>query len=92
MPAEGPSERYWDRQDLTRRLRRIEGQARGVQALVARGASCQAIQTQVAAMQGALDSVRRVVEACRVAEAINEGAGPFDADAIRRALRQGIGS
>ena len=86
----GPTGRYWDAQDLLRRLRRIEGQTRGIQALVARGASCKEVETQIAAVRGALDGVLRVVEACRVAEAIEEGAGPLDSARIRSAVRRGV--
>ena len=82
--------RYWDPEDLNRRLRRIEGQARGVQALVRRGAGCKEIETQIAAMHGALLSVRRVVEACRLADAIERGVGPLDREAVRRSIREGV--
>ena len=86
----GPTGRYWDPKDLMRRLRRIEGQARGVQALVARGARCKEIETQIAAMQGALTGVLRVVEACRVAEVIDREIGPFDPEIVRRSIRRDV--
>lgn len=43
--------------DIRNRLRRIEGQARGVQRLLAEDASCEAIITQLAAMKSALHHV-----------------------------------
>lgn len=86
----GPTGRYWDPQDLTRRLRRIEGQARGIQALVARGARCKEIETQIAAIQGALSGVLRVVEACRLAEAIEQRVGPLDRELVRQSIRRDI--
>lgn len=90
MPDSGPTGRYWEPQDLLRRLRRIEGQARGVQALVARGARCKEIETQIAAMQGALNGVLRVVEACKVADAIEREVGPLDPEMIRRSIRRDV--
>lgn len=43
--------------DVTVRLRRLEGQIRGVQRLIEEGAECKEIVTQIAAAQGALDRV-----------------------------------
>ena len=41
--------------DLTRRLRRIEGQVRGVQQMLANGRDCREVLTQIAAARKALD-------------------------------------
>lgn len=43
--------------DVHARLRRIEGQVRGLQRLVGEGAECREIVTQLAAAQSALDRV-----------------------------------
>lgn len=43
--------------DVHVRLRRIEGQVRGLQRLIDDGAECQEIVTQLAAVRGALDRV-----------------------------------
>lgn len=43
--------------DVVVRLRRIEGQVRGVQRLVDEGAECRDVVTQLAAVKGALDRV-----------------------------------
>jgi DNA-binding FrmR family transcriptional regulator len=45
------------RSDAVTRLRRLEGQVRGIQRLVENGAECREIVTQLAAAQGALDRV-----------------------------------
>jgi DNA-binding FrmR family transcriptional regulator len=82
----GATGRYWYPEELVRRLRRVEGQARGLQALIQRGADCDQLETQLAAMQGALDGVRRIVEMCRVAEHLDRTVGPLDPDAVRRSL------
>ena len=43
--------------DIITRLRRLEGQIRGLQRLVDEGAECRDIVTQLAAAKGALDRV-----------------------------------
>lgn len=43
--------------DIVKRLRRLEGQVRGLQRLVEEGADCRDIVIQLAAAQGALDRV-----------------------------------
>ncbi len=43
--------------DVIKRLRRLEGQIRGLQRLVDEGAECREIVTQLAAAKGALDRV-----------------------------------
>ena len=43
--------------DVIKRLRRLEGQIRGIQRLIEEGDECRSIVTQLAAAQGALDRV-----------------------------------
>ncbi len=43
--------------DVLKRLRRLEGQIRGIQRLIDEGAECRQIVTQLAAAKGALDRV-----------------------------------
>jgi DNA-binding FrmR family transcriptional regulator len=43
--------------DVVKRLRRLEGQIRGLQRMVEEGDECRNIVTQLAAAQGALDRV-----------------------------------
>ena len=43
--------------DVVKRLRRLEGQIRGLQRMVDEGAECKDIVTQLAAARGALDRV-----------------------------------
>lgn len=52
------------RDDVMLRLRRIEGQVRGVQRMVEDGRDCRDIVTQVAAIRSALSSVSSVVLQC----------------------------
>ena len=43
--------------DVIKRLRRLEGQIRGLQRMVDEGAECRDVVTQLAAAKGALDRV-----------------------------------
>lgn len=81
---------YWSSRDLQHRLRRVEGQIRGVEAMVARAESCQDILTQLAATQGALAKVVKLVEACQVAEELvgNREMTEPERDQVQHAIRQ----
>ncbi len=58
MPENPPSRGYTATKDqLLTRLRRIEGQVRGVQGMVAEDRYCIDVLTQIAAAQAALDKV-----------------------------------
>ncbi len=71
---------YWDERDVLNRLKRIEGQIRGIQQLVSQQESCHAILTQVSAAQGALEQVGRIVQTCSVAEALLNAEAMVDVD------------
>ena len=43
--------------DVLNRLRRVEGQVRGIQRLIDEGSECRDVVTQLAAARGALDRV-----------------------------------
>jgi len=81
---------YWDEQDVLNRLRRIEGQVRGLQQLVSRKEACRAILTQVAAVEGALQQVSRIVQTCSVAEALLDESSLSDIElnAVRGTLKR----
>ncbi len=64
--------------DLQNRLRRIEGQARGIQRMLEDKRACQDIVTQVAALKAAVEQVGVTLVGCLL-----EGA-------IRQAIEQGI--
>jgi CsoR family transcriptional regulator, copper-sensing transcriptional repressor len=83
-----------DKRDLFTRLRRIEGQARGIQRLVEEEAYCLDILQQVEALTAAADQVAMLVledhiDGC-LAHAIESGEGePYVAEVmsvVRRAL------
>jgi DNA-binding FrmR family transcriptional regulator len=79
---------YWDKEDITRRLNRVEGQVRGVRAMVERQESCRDILMQVAAIEGAMRQVSRIVSACSVAEQVLSlrDDGEIPSDDVRAAL------
>lgn len=43
--------------DLTKRLRRIEGQVRGIQAMLSDGRDCKTVIAQISAVSSAIDQV-----------------------------------
>ena len=50
-----------DRETIIKRLKRIEGQVRGLQKMVAGERECESIVTQLAAVRSAIDSVGALV-------------------------------
>ena len=66
-----------EKRDLTNRLKRIEGQVRGLQRMIDEGAYCPDILTQASAVNSAINSFCRVLLANHlrtcVAEDIREG-------------------
>ena len=61
---------FWSGGELRSRLRRVEGQIRGIEGMVERKANCDAILVQLAATQGALSKIVKIVEACQLAEGL----------------------
>ncbi|MBY8967016.1 MAG: metal-sensing transcriptional repressor [Algiphilus sp.] len=58
------------RQALTQRLRRVEGQLRGVQRMIGEGQECEAVAHQLAAARRALDRAFFEMMACAVSEEV----------------------
>ena len=80
---------YWDRDDLLMRLRRVEGQVRGVQSMIEAEKTCDAILVQVAAIEGALKQVSRIINACSIAERVARlSEDSHSEEAIREALEE----
>ncbi len=85
-----------DKDSLLARLKRIEGQARGVQRMMEEGRYCVDVVQQLNAISAAVDEVALLVlqdhiEGC-VSDAIREGAGEESIrelmGVLRRALRR----
>ena len=55
---------------MLKRLARVEGQIRGIQAMIRRGEECEAIAQQFAAARKALDKAYQELLACLLEEAV----------------------
>ncbi len=84
-----------ERQALLNRLRRIEGQVRGIQRMVAEDRYCVDVLQQTAAITAGLQEVSLIVlrghvEGC-VAEAIRSGEEEELIEELMHAIRNGVG-
>ncbi|GLZ23967.1 hypothetical protein Pstu01_06370 [Stutzerimonas stutzeri] len=59
-------------QAMLKRLARVEGQVRGIQAMIKRGDDCEAIAQQFSAARSALDKAYRLMLTCLLEEALND--------------------
>ena len=74
------------RKELVTRVKRIEGQLRGIQAMIEQGRDCEAIVQQVSASRRALDKVMFNVLACALQAEGEAAPGARGADRrLRRA-------
>jgi DNA-binding FrmR family transcriptional regulator len=72
--------------DVQMRLRRIEGQIRGIIGMLADGKPCEDVVTQILAARAAMDRVAMEVLKCQVEEAL-AGRPPAEArEAVLRAI------
>lgn len=60
-------------EELVTRLRKVEGQARGLQHMIERGDSCIDVITQIAAARGALTAVGRGLLDCEIRRLADRG-------------------
>jgi DNA-binding FrmR family transcriptional regulator len=81
------------KQDVLRRLRRIEGQVRGLQRMVGEDAYCIEVLTQISAATKALQSVALELLGEHLAHCVQEAlqSGGPEADAKVREARDAIG-
>ena len=84
-----------DKRDLITRLRRIEGQARGIQRLVDEEAYCLDVLQQVEALTAAADEVALLlledhIDGC-LAQAIESGEGRPYVDEVMTVVRRAMG-
>ncbi|HEX6128388.1 MAG TPA: metal-sensitive transcriptional regulator [Candidatus Limnocylindria bacterium] len=84
-----------DRRVLLHRLRRIEGQARGIQRLIENEAYCLDVLQQVEAMTAAADQVAMLVLEDHIAgcltHAIESGEGQPYVDEVMTVVRRAVG-
>lgn len=59
-------------QAMLKRLARIEGQIRGIQAMIRRGEDCESIAQQFSAARSALDKSYRLLLTCLLEEALQD--------------------
>jgi DNA-binding FrmR family transcriptional regulator len=73
-------------EEITNRLKRIEGQVRGLQRMVAEQRDCEAILTQLMAARAALDRVGLMVADTFVEQCIVAPDGELSRERVRRVL------
>lgn len=73
--------------DVLRRLRRIEGQVRGLQRMVEEGEPCRDVLSQFKATRTALDSAGRLLLTEFLAQSIIRGNGKIDSETLETFLR-----
>jgi CsoR family transcriptional regulator, copper-sensing transcriptional repressor len=71
---------------MVNRLRRIEGQVRGLQRMVAEGAPCEDVLTQLSATRAALDRVGIFLITHKVRECLQDEGDVSSETAVQRAL------
>lgn len=74
------------RQQILHRLKRAEGQLRGLQRMVEECEDCLAVVTQLAAVRRALESTQLRMTRCHLLERMREDAGATNPHAIDRIL------
>jgi CsoR family transcriptional regulator, copper-sensing transcriptional repressor len=84
-------EEYMDQGEagrLINRLRRVEGQSRGLQRMIEQGRPCDEIFTQLAATKAALDRVGVLLISLKMRECLNQETGEDLAspEAVEKAL------
>jgi DNA-binding FrmR family transcriptional regulator len=72
--------------EMQLRLRRIEGQIRGIINMLAEGKSCEQVVTQCLAARAAMDRVATEVLKCHVSDALGDETSQESRDAVLRAI------
>lgn len=75
--------------ELMRRLKRIEGQARGIQGMLEAGRDCEDIVTQVAALKAAVQQVGVAMVGCLLESSLRQSleAGTDTSEAVAKAKK-----
>lgn len=68
------------------RLRRIEGQIRGIINMLADGKPCEQVVTQMLAARAAMDRAATEILKCQIADSLGEESSPEAREAILRAI------
>jgi DNA-binding FrmR family transcriptional regulator len=92
MPGTAPERGYAATKDgLLKRLRRIEGQTRGLQKMVEDDRYCIDVLTQISAVQAALDKVALGLLDGHVHHCVVEGHGPGSPGELTDELMEAVG-
>lgn len=75
----GGSTKEWEHEVLDR-LRRVEGQIRGLQRMIAEGQSCRNVVTQISAVRAALDRAAFLYFAAHMKECLSASGGQEQSD------------
>lgn len=75
-----------EKEQLLQRLRRIEGQVRGIQRMVAEGRECEDVLTQLAAVRAALDRVGVFVISRQMRKCLEGAQDTEDSRALEKAF------
>ena len=74
--------------DLLARLRRVEGQVRGIQRMVTDGARCSDVLTQISAARAALDAVGLALLDARLHDCLDHTDDRADTDELVTAVER----
>ena len=74
------------REEIDRRLKRVEGQIRGLQRMVEQERECEAVLTQLMAARAALDSVALMIVENHMKECLASGDAELAQQRMRRML------
>ncbi len=72
--------------DLQLRLRRIEGQIRGIIGMLENGKSCEDVVTQILAARAGMESVAAEVLRCHIVDAMSSGSPDEAREKVLRAV------
>ena len=75
-----------DSEELTTRLRRVEGQIRGIQRMIEDGRDCEDVITQLMAARAALDKAGLLIVSHRVQECLRGAPDPEIEERLRRVI------
>lgn len=71
---------------LLKRLRRVEGQLRGIQKMIEGGRDCESIMTQLGAVRAAVEGVGTLLLNNYMQLCFRQGTGPDGAESLSRAI------
>ncbi|MEN6480031.1 MAG: metal-sensitive transcriptional regulator [Anaerolineales bacterium] len=80
------SEEVAVREDILARLRRVEGQIRGIQRMIQEDRDCEAVATQLLAARAALDKASVFIMSHHIEQCLLDSAGHADPEQLKRVV------